>query len=289
MDATVGAAPRGQESMTDFVAAMEKAGLLVRITDEKRVDELPMLMEQHYQKAVFVEKIEGSEFAFLGNAYSNHAQYAWALGCSRSEIGARTAELAKGRIKPKIVASAPCKQVILKDDQVDLTLLPMFLHHDRDGHAYTNDNLVVTKDPDTGITDWGIYRSMFRTVNEKNFDMTCTSHRARLNGLKYQARGQNMPVAIVIGGADAGQDRGPGGRAARDRRLRGAGQLLRRTGRAREVRDDRPAGARQRRDRARGGGDHHRGLGPRRGALRRVHRHVRRGHEAQSPRGRFTA
>src|SRR4051812_47722194 len=76
----------------------------------------------------------------------------------------------------------------------------MFLHHDRDGHAYTNDNLVVTKDPDTGITDWGIYRSMFRTLTEKNFDMTCTSHRARLNGLKYQARGQNMPVAIVIGG-----------------------------------------------------------------------------------------
>ena len=69
------------------------------------------------------------------------------------------AELAKGRIKPKIVASAPCKQVILKDDQVDLALLPMFLHHDRDGHAYTNDNLVVTKDPDTGVTDWGIYRS----------------------------------------------------------------------------------------------------------------------------------
>ena len=64
----------------------------------------------------------------------------------------------------------------------------------------TSDNLVVTKDPDSGVTDWGIYRSMFRTKNEKNFDMTCTSHRGRLNGLKYQARKQNMPVAIVLGG-----------------------------------------------------------------------------------------
>ena len=200
MDTPAPGKTRGQESMSDFVAAMETAGLLVRITDEKRVDELPTLMEQHYQKAVFVERIQGSEFSFLGNAYSNHAQYAWALGCSRAEIGARTAELAKGRVKPKLVATAPCKQVILKDEQVDLTLLPLFLHHDRDGHAYTNDNLVVTKDPDTGVADWGIYRSMFRTVNEKNFDMTCTSHRARLNGLRYQARGQNMPVAIVIGG-----------------------------------------------------------------------------------------
>jgi 4-hydroxy-3-polyprenylbenzoate decarboxylase len=88
----------------------------------------------------------------------------------------------------------------LKGPDVDITRLPLFLHHDRDGHAYTNDNLLITKDPDTGIPDWGIYRSMFRTKNEKNFDMTCTSHRARLNGLKYQARGQNVPAAVVIGG-----------------------------------------------------------------------------------------
>src|SRR5271154_6465671 len=191
---------RRQQSMPDFVAAMEKAGLLVRIPEEKRVDELPMLMEQHYDKAIFVERVQGAEFSFLANAYSNHQQYAWALGCTRSEIGGKTAELAKGRIKPKIVAGAPCKEVILKDADVDISRLPLFLHHDRDGHSYTNDNLVVSKDPDTGVTDWGIYRAMFRTINEKNFDMTCTSHRARLNALKYQARGQDMPVAIVLGG-----------------------------------------------------------------------------------------
>jgi 2,5-furandicarboxylate decarboxylase 1 len=110
------------------------------------------------------------------------------------------ADLATGRVKPKVVATASCKQVVLKGADVDLTRLPMFLHHDRDGRAYTNDNLVVTKDPETGVTDWRIYRSMFRTINEKNFDMTCTSHRCRLNALKYQARGKDMPVAIVLGG-----------------------------------------------------------------------------------------
>ena len=40
---------------------------------------------------------------------------------------------------------------------------------------YTSDNLVIAKDPDTQVIEWGIYRSMFRTINEKNFDMTCTS------------------------------------------------------------------------------------------------------------------
>lgn len=191
---------RGQQSLSDFAAAMEKVGLLVRISDEKRVDQLPLLMEQYPKQAVLVEKIQGSEFSFLANAYATHEQYAWALGCKRNESGARMAELAKGRVQPQVVATAPCKQVILKGDDVDLTRLPLFLHHDRDGHSYTSDNLVVTKDPDTGVIDWGVYRSMFRTKNEKLFDMTCTSHRGRLNGLKYQAKGQNMPVAIVLGG-----------------------------------------------------------------------------------------
>ena len=83
--------------------------------------------------------------------------------------------------------------MILKGDDVDLTRLPLFLHHDRDGHAYTNDNLVVSKHPDTGVYDWGIYRSMFRTRNEKNFDMTCTSHRAAAATPRpHTAKGQNL-------------------------------------------------------------------------------------------------
>jgi 2,5-furandicarboxylate decarboxylase 1 len=191
---------RRQMSLTEFTAEMEAAGLLVRIKDAKRVDQLPPLMEQYPTKAVLVEKVKDSEFSFLANAYATHEQYAWALGCKRNEIGKLVSELAKGRIKPEVAPTAPCKEVVLKDADVDLTRLPLFLHHDRDGHAYTNDNLVVTQDPDTKVIDWGVYRSMFRTKNEKMFDMTCTSHRGRLNGLKYQARGENMPVAIVIGG-----------------------------------------------------------------------------------------
>jgi 2,5-furandicarboxylate decarboxylase 1 len=189
-----------QQGLSDFTAAMEAAGLLVRIKEEKRVDLLPLLMEKYPTKAVLVEKITGSEFSFLANAYATHDQFAFALGCKRNEIGSRIAELAKERIQPQIVATAPCKEVILKGADVDLTRLPLFLHHDRDGHSYTSDNLVVTKDPDTQVIDWGIYRSMFRKINEKNLDMTCTTHRGRLNALKYRARGQNMPVAIVLGG-----------------------------------------------------------------------------------------
>ncbi len=189
-----------QQSLPDFVNAMEQAGLLVRITTEKRVDELPQVMEDHPLTAVLVERVKDCEFQFLANAYSNQDQTAWALNCQKSESGRLMSSAAQGRIKPEIVATAPCKEVILIGDEVDLTRLPLFLHHDRDGHAYTNDNLVISKHPDTGIYDWGIYRSMFRRVNEKNFDMTCTSHRQRLHAQAAQAKGQDLELAIVIGG-----------------------------------------------------------------------------------------
>ena len=103
-------------------------------------------------------------------------------------------------MKWELIGTAPCKEVILKGDDVDLTRLPLFLHHDRDGHAYTNDNLFISKHPDTGVYDWGIYRSMFRTRNEKSVDMTCTSHRQRIHAMAAAAKGENLEVAIVLGG-----------------------------------------------------------------------------------------
>jgi 2,5-furandicarboxylate decarboxylase 1 len=60
-----------QQSLPDFVAAMEKAGFLVRVKEEIRVDQIPKFMEANPTKAVLIEKVRDSEFAVLANAYSN--------------------------------------------------------------------------------------------------------------------------------------------------------------------------------------------------------------------------
>jgi len=99
-----------QQSLADFVGDMEKADLLVRIGDEKRIDQLPRVMEDNPENAAFVERLRDCEFSFLANAYSNHDQYAWALGCKRGEIGQKMAETATKRIKPELVDDAPCKE-----------------------------------------------------------------------------------------------------------------------------------------------------------------------------------
>jgi 4-hydroxy-3-polyprenylbenzoate decarboxylase len=40
---------------------------------------------------------------------------------------------------------------------------------------------------------------MFRAKNERGFDMTCTSHRARINAQKAATKGKNLEIAVVIG------------------------------------------------------------------------------------------
>jgi 4-hydroxy-3-polyprenylbenzoate decarboxylase len=189
-----------QQSLREFVLEMEQAGLLTRITEPMQVDDLPVVLEANASKGIFIEKLVDCEFSFLANAYSNHDHYAWALGCKKTEVGLKLGELGKGRIKPEIVASAPCKDVVRKGDDVDLTTLPLPFYHTRDGCAYSTDNCVVSADPDTGIMDWGVYRMMFRRKNESGIDLTIESHRCRIAAKKAAARGKNLPLAVVIGG-----------------------------------------------------------------------------------------
>ncbi|MEI6620909.1 MAG: UbiD family decarboxylase [Actinomycetes bacterium] len=189
-----------QQSLSDFVADLESTGQLVRIKDQVSVDQLPSIMEANPDTAVLVENVKDCGFQFLANAYSNRTQYAQALGCDAQHLGQRIAELGSVQHPPQEVKSAPCKDVIVTGDDVDLTALPLFLHHEHDGHAYIQDTSVVSRDPDTGLINWGIYRFMFRTPNELNVDMRNDTHTARIHAKKYLARGEDMPIAVVIGG-----------------------------------------------------------------------------------------
>lgn len=189
-----------QQSMTDFVRDLEQIGQLIRIKEEKRVDEIPSVMDSVHDKAVLIEHVKDCEFQFLSGGYCTRKQYAHALECSERELGPTIAELNRKRIPPELVATAPCKEMILKGDQVDLTRFPLFLYHPYDGHAFIQDANVVSRDLETGLINWGIYRFMYRSKNETNVDMRNDSHNGRIQARKYLDKGIDMPIAVVIGG-----------------------------------------------------------------------------------------
>ena len=99
---------------------------------------------------------------------------------------------------------------------------------------------VVTKDPDTGILNAGTYRGMIAKKNTIGVLLAMTQGWGK-HFSKYKNRGQEMPVAVVIGwdqtlvhgGVDAGQSFG----------IRIGGISQRRAGGVGQVRDQRSAGS----------------------------------------------
>lgn len=108
-------------------------------------------------------------------------------------------ERSRNPIKPVIVESGPCKENILKGDDVDLFQFPVPKWHDRDGGRYigTFDG-VVTKEVDSGWMNVGLYRQMIH--DRYNTGLTIpTGQHIWMHWRKHRKERGNMPVAVAIG------------------------------------------------------------------------------------------
>ena len=103
------------------------------------------------------------------------------------------------RIPPVIVDTGPVKQNVITGDDIDLLKFPVPIWNRRDGGRYILTYAgCVTKDPDTDVHNVGIYRGM--VVDRDRIGVLMW--RAQGWGghfTKHEERGENMPVAYVIG------------------------------------------------------------------------------------------
>ncbi len=101
-------------------------------------------------------------------------------------------------LKPKEVTSAPVKENVLLNDDVDLERIPWPKWHERDGGRYMCATSVVTRDPDSGYLNIGSYRYM--KVNKNTLVAHIGSgHHGDVIRKKYWEKGKACPVAISLG------------------------------------------------------------------------------------------
>ncbi|MPY71656.1 MAG: UbiD family decarboxylase [Alphaproteobacteria bacterium] len=103
------------------------------------------------------------------------------------------------RVPPVTVKTGPVKENIISGDDVDLLKFPIPKWNSGDGGRYALTYAgCVTKDPDSGIHNVGIYRGMVVDPNH----IAVLMWRAQGWGnhyAKHAERGEEMPVAYVIG------------------------------------------------------------------------------------------
>mgnify|MGYP000017643388 CR=1 FL=1 len=105
-------------------------------------------------------------------------------------------------IKPILIdkKKAPCKENIWTGKDVDLFKLPAPMVHDGDGGRYLATwHFVVSKDPDTGFVNWGMYRQSVFDEKTMVGPVLPFSDMGKMFYGKYVPKNKPMPFATVIG------------------------------------------------------------------------------------------
>ncbi len=109
-----------------------------------------------------------------------------------------------GSVPPKIVDTGPVKENIVKGDDIDLLEFPVPQWNRLDGGRYIMTyGGVVTKDPDTGVMNVGIYRGMVGGKNLIPILMSRAQHIGHHITAWQQAGHKEMPIAVAIGWEDS--------------------------------------------------------------------------------------
>jgi 4-hydroxy-3-polyprenylbenzoate decarboxylase len=103
-------------------------------------------------------------------------------------------------IPPVYVDDGPVFENVLTGDDVNVLDFPAPLWHEGDGGRYLGTGCYdVTRDPDDGWLNLGTYRIM--VIDEKHVGYnTAPGKHGRIHLEKHAARGEKLPVVMVVGG-----------------------------------------------------------------------------------------
>ena len=222
LNARAGHGARAYPDLQDHIAALEKAGLLVRVDKPVNKDtELHPLVRWQYRggipdtgrKAFLFTNVYDSRGrtydmpVVVGALAANRDVYRIGVGVSLDEIGPHWANAVNNPIDPVEVGEAACQEIVLTGDDLigegrGLDALPVPISTPGfDSAPYLTAGMFVTKDPDTGIQNMGTYRGGLKASNRMAVRMSAREGGAGgyLHWEKYKALGQKMPCAIVLG------------------------------------------------------------------------------------------
>lgn len=210
--------------LQDFIQDLEKRGELVRIKEPlspileitevvDRVSKLP-----GGGKALLFENVEGYNIPVVANLYGSERRIKLALGYENLEdIGWKLYRILRPEIPetfldklrklpelkklndaiPKVVKKAPVQEVIEREP--DLLSLPIPKCWPKDGGRYITFGQVITKDPESGIRNVGLYR--LQVLDGKRLAVHWQIHKDGSHHFwKAKRLGRRIEVAVAIGG-----------------------------------------------------------------------------------------
>lgn len=185
-----------QTGIRDFIRTLEENGELVTVEREVDPKNVSALISST-DKAVLLKNVAEYDYPVVGGIVRDERKVALALGCRPNEIAWKLLEASQHPIPTVTVRDAPLKEVVIRENEVDLTQIPQILQHVKDGGPYIGSGIQFATHEKWG-PDAGMYRHMFRTVNTMNIDFNTPNDIRMYYSESYQ-KGEPLEVAVAIG------------------------------------------------------------------------------------------
>ena len=216
------------KDLREFISLLEKEGELKRVTAEidpnLEITEIAYRCLRNGGPALLFENPKGSTIPLLANLFGNTKRIALAMGQRDLEglrdVGKLLAFLKEPspprgwrdlwqnlpsyknvlNMPPAVLKSAPCQEVVIGEEDVDLGFLPIQTCWPGDAAPLVTWPLVITRGPEKDRQNLGIYR--MQKISRNKLIMRWLSHRGgALDFKEWQQNrpGEGFPVSIAIG------------------------------------------------------------------------------------------
>ncbi|HEC49831.1 MAG TPA: menaquinone biosynthesis decarboxylase, partial [Candidatus Desulfofervidus auxilii] len=211
------------QDLQSFLKDLEKADELLRIKEPispyLEITEFTDRISKQHGPALLFENVVGYKTPVLTNAFGSFKRITMALGVNSLEIlGQQILDFLQveapdslikklrllpklkrlSNIFPKLVKTAPCQEVVLKDEEVDLNKFPILHCWPLDGGRFITLPLVITKHPITKVRNVGMYR--MQVYDKKTTGMHWHPQKGGAQHYRVaEELGQRLEVAVAIG------------------------------------------------------------------------------------------
>lgn len=199
------------EDLREFLQELEQMGDLVRVKKEVDGPDIYSICWKLNDKggpAVLFENVKGYSTPVLAQTLASRNRWAMACGYPLGKTQAEYVSMFRDTLnkqnwkKPIEVSAeqAPCKEVIMKGDDVDLSKLPFLQWHPNDGGPFISMGITFMNDPEFG-PNAGIYRIM--VLDKKTTSVSvCMLQDSGIYMSRAKQKGKRSMEAAIVVGAD---------------------------------------------------------------------------------------
>lgn len=191
--------------LREFLAALEMAGEVVRV---KRPVSLNLEVGRALRKAyarggpAVVFEDTGTDFPLVAGLYSTRGKAALAFETTETDLLDTVIAGLANPVPPRpFDGAAPVQQVRRAGAEIDLSTFPVPRYSADDGGPFITPGIVVSRDPETGVTDLGHYRFQILDRDTMSF-LAQPFHRFGKHIAKARRLGRQTYEAALFVGAD---------------------------------------------------------------------------------------